>query len=219
MRRVILSALFLLGCAHTRPEELTADEHRAEADRHAARAKEEESQFREGQSVRFPSRTPFSEPGGEWVAYNPTEHHLDRADRELRSAAQHLAAANRLETFEDAACKQIPRAERAACPLLASWVTQVQETREGLRLVLKGNVDGEDVNRRLNCHLAYAYASGFDRPSCPLFVKGMKIRLAKEGLLEMTAEDPEVARKLRAEARRLFTGATAPVSQREEMPR
>lgn len=216
MNRAPLFAALLFGCAHSTPEEMTAAEHRAEALRHAERSKQEEAMYQPGADVRYPSRTPFSEPGGDWVAYNPAEHHLDRADRELRAAAAHAAAATKLEAFEDEACRAIPPAARAACPLLASWVTQVQETGDGLRLVLKGSVDGEATTRQLNCHLAYAYASGFDRPSCPLFVKGMEIRLAQPGVIEMTARDRGVVQKLKAEARRIFVGPgdAAPVSRR-----
>lgn len=213
MKRMFFAALLAVGCAHTQPEEMTVDQHRAEAQRHTAAAKQEEAQFQSGATMQMPSRTPFNEGSGDWVAYNPTEHHLDKADRELRAAAAHLASANRLETFEDAACAKIPKAERAACPLLASWVAQVQETRVGVNLVLKGTADGADIDRRLNCHLAYAHATGFDRPSCPLFVKGMTIRLAQAGVIELAGKDPDVARAIQAEARKLFTGA-APVSVR-----
>jgi hypothetical protein len=214
MKRTFAALLWLAGCAHTHPEEMTADEHRAEARAHSDKAKQEQAQYQDGRTVRFPSRTPFGEPG-DWAWYNPTEHHLNRADSELRKSAAHSAAAQALESFEDAACQQIPRAERAACPLLASWVSQIQETRTGLRLVLKGNVDSADVNRRLNCHLAYARASGFDRPSCPLFMKGMAIAVEQAGVLAVTGEDAEVARKLQVEARKIFTGeAAVPVSSR-----
>jgi hypothetical protein len=214
MNRILFSAVFLIGCAHTSPEEMTIEEHRAEAMRHEARARDEQSKYKAGDVVSFPARSPLNDPGAEWQSYNPTEHHLDAADREMRAAATHIASAARLESFEDSACKLIPRAERSACPLLASAVTQVQEMPEGVRLVLKASVDAEDTNRRLNCHLAYAYASGFDQPSCPLFVKGMTIRVAQPGVLELSGKAPDVARKIQTEARRLFTGAAAPVSSR-----
>jgi hypothetical protein len=215
MNRSLLATLvFAVGCAHTTPEEMTIEEHRAEASRHQLKANEEESKYVDGQMVRGPARTPFVEPGGDWQTYNPTQHHLDAADREMRQAASHLAAANQLESFENNSCKDIPPSARAACPLLASAVTQVQEMRSGVRLVLKPTVDAVDTNRRLNCHLAYAYASGFDRPSCPLFIKGMTIRLVEKDVLELSASDTAVARKIQTEARRIFTGAAAPVSSR-----
>jgi hypothetical protein len=214
MKRTTLAMLFLAGCAHTRAEELTVEEHQAEARAHTDKARQEEAQYQEGNTVRFPARSPFADPNGEWVSYNPTEQHLDRADRELRAAAAHSAAAKALASFEDKACAGIPGAERAACPLLASVVTQVQETRTGLRLVFKETADVADIHRRLSCHLAYAQATGFDRPSCPLFVKGMAITLESKGVLAFTAEQPAVARRIQEEARRVFTGATAPVSAR-----
>jgi hypothetical protein len=122
-----------------------------------------------------------------------------------------------LAAFEDEACKGIAPAERAACPLLASQVRQVQDTRSGVKLSLKDVSAMDDIYKRLSCHLAYATANGFDAPSCPLFVKGMVLKKLPGGVIEMTASTPEVVAQLHQQARRIFTGQTvreAPVSVR-----
>ena len=129
---------------------------------------------------------PERELGG--AASEPRAANLTVADSEMRRAAEHLAAAKDLERFEDQACAQIPPAERAACPLLASQVERVRETPTGIELVLKAHVDGRDTHRRLDCHLAFARASGFAKPSCPLFVQGMSIRLQGEKVIEMSCK-------------------------------
>jgi hypothetical protein len=172
VRTLFITLVFALSCSHTR-DELTASEHRSEAARLEENARKESAQYDPGQTVRFPGRDPYVQTPDDWTTtYNPTVEHLYTADRELRAAAEHLAAAKTLETFESAACQQIPAAERAACPLLASSVAQVRETPAGIDLVLKPTVDGDDTQRRLSCHLAYAGAKGFTQPSCPLFVRG-----------------------------------------------
>lgn len=219
MRPLLLAvfALWCSGCAHTRDDEMSAPEHRNEAAIHAARAGQQRGQFDPGE--RRAIARPHGDPTQEWNArvYNPSREHLDAADREMRSAAEHLAAARRLEAFENARCAEVPRAERAACPLLASSVTRVSETQFGIMLELKPEVDAVATQLRLDCHLAYATAQGFDRPSCPLFVKGMTIALVfgdGRHFIAMSSDDPKAAEQIREQARRIFLMPPA-VSQRE----
>lgn len=186
---------------------MTAAEHRNEAALHTAKAQTEREKF-DPVDRRVITRAQ-GDVAPEWNAriYNPTQEHLDLADRELRSASEHLRAARRLEAFEDARCADIPPLERSACPLLASSVTRVTETKAGILLELKPAVDAVDTHRRLDCHLAYAITVGFDRPSCPLFVKGMVISLVLETgkrSIAMTSDDPKVAEEIRVQARRIF---------------
>ena len=68
---------------------------------------------------------------------------------------------------------------------------------------------------RLRCHLAFAVASGFDRPSCPLFIKGTTLRQEGADGITFSGDSPEVARALRSEARRIFPASkTAAISPR-----
>lgn len=206
MNRALIATVAValqLSCAHD--ANLTADEHRAEADRHAREADRERAEAAGGHT-----RTPAIR-GQTGADYDPAEAHLSAADSEMRRAAAHLAAAKELERFEDQACAAIAPAERAACPLLASSVARVRETRVGVELVLKPSVDAADTNRRLNCHLAYARANGFAKPSCPLFVAGMAIRLLDGGVIEMSGPG-DVGVELQKQARRIFGAAPPTVS-------
>lgn len=210
-RTVTLTTLLSMSCAHTRPDEMTAEEHRSEAARHHQVAHQEESKYQPGLTTRHPGGALSTELPPDWMTpYNPTAEHLTAADAEMRRAASHLAAAKKLEEFEDAACREIPPASRAACPLLASSVSVVRNTPKGLVLVLKPHVDDTATHRQLNCHLAYAAANGFARPSCPLFVKGMALALKGNHEIEMTAENASVALELQIQARRIFLGEATP---------
>ncbi|MBL8951651.1 MAG: hypothetical protein JNK82_12795 [Myxococcaceae bacterium] len=196
--------------------ELTAQEHRIKADEHEARADAEARKFDPSQTREAVARSPFADvggslPDGTMKAYNPTSQHLQAADREMRAAANHDKAAAKLEAFEDAACEQIPSRMRASCPLLASQVSLVQNDKKGVLLTIKDGSDAKDIEQMLQCHLAFARANGFDRPTCPLFVKGMTIRMVAPKVLALEGNTPEIARQLQAQAHRIFTGPTAPI--------
>lgn len=212
-----LAVVAASSCSHTQ-EELTAPEHRAAAAEHRAAALEERERYDPSQEKRapLPPRTPFNDQvmlDPDATTYNPTEEHLHRADAQMKEAAAHLKAARKIESFEHQACKAIAPAQRASCPLLASQVALVNQLPNGLALVLKPGANGEDINQRLNCHLAYANANGFDRPSCPLFVKGMDIRLKGDSVLELTAEQPEAVQAMKRQARRIFVGEQPTISR------
>ena len=91
-------------------------------------------------------------------------------------------------------------------PLLASSVSNVKGTTRGFLMTLKPDVDAQQTYQRLACHLAYAVASGFDRPSCPLFLKGTSLsRVGADGI-SFVGDTEVVALDLRYSARRIFTG-------------
>lgn len=218
MNRFFIAALFLVSCTHA-DKNLTAPEHRELAEEHRVKAETERARFDPSQTnSRVVTRTPFGDgPDGLASAYNPTADHLAAADREMREAAKHTKMAAKLEEKEAVVCAQISEAERSSCPLLASQVALVENYDKGVLLTLKKSADGEKVNNSLNCHLAYARASGFDAPSCPLFVKGMTISMKKPGVIDLQGESPEVTQQLQAQARRIFFGkevSTQPVSAR-----
>ena len=163
-----------------------------------------------------PSPPPTFDDTGDWSwSYNPTTHHLAQADDEMRQAAAHLSAAKELERFEDKACAGVSIAQRSSCPLFASWVTSVDENKKGLVLHLKPGISTESTAKVLNCHLAYAYAQGFDRPSCPLFVKGLTISAKAPDKIEFIGQTPQAVRALNQQARKVFLSTQlAPTSQR-----
>lgn len=207
-RRTLLVALIACigsNCAHTRPEQMTAAEHREEATRHEAEAAQEQAQFDPAQThEHLAPRTPLAEPGVGLVLYNPTAGHLAEADRQMRAAFEHLKSARQLEKFEDVACTGISVAERTSCPLLAPQLESVEEIAQGLALHLKPTAPAKTLAIQMGCHLAYANANGFDRAPCPLYVRGIRISLKGTRTIELRSLDPTVAREVRLEARRMF---------------
>ena len=181
---------------------------------HEARAEAERNQFDPTLSRGPIQRTPFTNlPDSVAAEYNPTAGHLTAADREMRRAAEHSKEAAKLEAFEDVACSSLPKEQRASCPLLASQVKLVQNDNKGVRLTIKETADAAQIEKRLQCHLAYAKSLGFDRPTCPLFVKGMSIAMAGPKVIALHGDSPEVAKALQEQARRIFVGeASVPVS-------
>jgi hypothetical protein len=217
MRTLLPTLLVFIftACAHSRTDGLTVAENKTEAAIHEARAENQIEQYdptRIQTDLRPGPLDPNSLQLNEFT-YNPTESHQTAADAELREAGEHLRAAKKLETFEDAACRDLPAGERSSCPLLGSSVRQIRQTTQGFQLTMKASVDVADVNRRLNCHLAYARATGFDRPSCPLFVKGTTIKRIGASVIDFSGDTRAIAADLQGQARRIFApGEPRPVS-------
>ena len=207
MNRLIIAVFVVTACQHANDKNLTASEHRELASAHTAKAEAEREQFDPSQTRATISRSPFTDlPDSVINQYNPTAEHLNAADREMARAAQHSKQAAKLEAFEDTTCQALPAEQRAACPLLASQVALVQNDRRGVRLTIKPTADAAAIEKRLQCHLAYAKTVGFERPSCPLFVKGMTVQLIAPRVLALYGDTPEVAQALQAQAHRIFVG-------------
>jgi hypothetical protein len=194
---------------------MSAGEHRQEAAMHQSAAEREREKFDPTATAVVPSPPPSFNDQGDWsTSYNPTSRHLAEADDQMRVAAAHLRAAKELERFEDKACAGVSIEQRTSCPLLASWVMTVDERKTGLVLHLKPGISSESTARVLNCHLSYAYAKGFDRPSCPLFVKGLTITAKDANQVEFRGETPEAVNAMQQQARRVFMPAERPAAQR-----
>ncbi len=205
--RSFLFILVVAGCSHTQTEGLTAAENRNEASIHEARAASARTQVDPAEART--QRRPWGAGHDDQVTFgyfNLTEEHQQTADRELRAAADHLRAAKSLESFEDDACRGLPAAERASCPLLGSSVVTVQQTSMGFELLLKPQVDVTETFHRLSCHLAFARAMGFEQPSCPLFVQGTTLQRVGDHAIAFAGSSTEVAASLQAQARRVFGG-------------
>lgn len=215
MRAPILLLGLLVSCTHVRTEGKTAEEHRNEAAIHLETAQKEKQQYDPSKTMRpaprGPGSTLFVQTDVPFEPYNPSDEHMQAADGELAEAAAHLAAAKKLEAFEDKACTGLSEGERSACPLFASSVRRVEWVKDGFKITFKKPGDAAPTFARLNCHLAYAVATGFDRPSCPLFIKGTTVRKDEGDSVVFAGASPEVASALRTEARRLWPPAvTAP---------
>jgi hypothetical protein len=56
----------------------------------------------------------------------------------------------------------------------------------------------------MQCHLAYARVHGFERVTCPLYLRGVQIEGQPDHVIELSAESQAEAEQLRAQARGLF---------------
>lgn len=205
---VVILGVMASSCSHMKAENQTVDEHRNEAEIHLAKARQEQAQADPSQPMRAAPRAPgsviFGQADSPFEPYLPADEHMQAADRELAEANAHLVAAKSLEKFEDQACEGVSAGERASCPLFASAVRRVDWVKDGFKLTFKQSAEAATTFPRLRCHLAYAVASGFEQPSCPLFLKGTTLRQEGADGIIFASESLEVAVALRAQARRIF---------------
>lgn len=202
-----------LSCSHTRPEEMSAEAHRAEAAKHAKNARQEESKVNPNQPPPPPPPSGTIGNGpiplGELWAYDPNAYHKYNAELEREHAQEHLRAAQALEGFEAKACEGIPKEQRAACPLLTPFVSAVQETQRGVIFHLKSADETGPLMKRMKCHWAFAQARAFDQKiACPLYERNVEIHAGKDpATIAVEGKTPAAAAHVRADLRQLFTGA------------
>jgi hypothetical protein len=194
----MLTGFLLVSCSHVRADAETVAEHRNDAAIHTAKARaaDSESSPMRRPAPRLPGSSMFGQEQVGLEAYNPTDAKAEEADREFAAANAHLAAARKLLAFEAQACRGLSEAERSACPLLAGSVERVEPNAKGFVLAFKPAADLEGTYRRLRCHLAYAEATGFDAPSCPLFMRGLNLSKASRGLI-FAGDDEQTSAALR----------------------
>lgn len=207
--------LLLASCVGIRAKDETVAEHRNDAAIHQQRARNERAQFDPSDVQRSAPRAPGQDPLSTMppeTSYNPSASHLAQADLEVLEANQHLVAARTLIAFEHQACQGMTESERSSCPLFASTVSLIDVSTKGFTLTFQTQVDVGQTYRRLSCHLAHAVATGFDRPSCPLFVKGTTMERVGDRGIAFIGDSEAVAIRLRGQARKLFLGldSTAP---------
>jgi hypothetical protein len=202
-----LGIIALGSCAGSteavKPDEMSAANHHQEAQREAAKAREEARLYRPGVTLPVPSADPFGPHDLTVVpVYNPSEAHLQQAEQHREHARQHERAAQFLERFEETECRAFPPSSRAACPLLGP-VVRIDDIPDGVRVTFKEGVDVDDVIAHMRCHFAYARARGFEvAAGCPLYVRGIDIRRALDPMaVEIVSADKKVAAEVRARSR------------------
>jgi hypothetical protein len=123
-------------------------------------------------------------------SYNPSLNHLDSAEQLESHAADHLAAAQALETFEKAECKAFPPETRATSPLIGQ-VESAEEVFGGVSLNFKEGVDVNAAIAHMRCHAAFARTRGrIGMESCPLYIPGITIsRGGNSNVVELTIGD------------------------------
>lgn len=207
MRKATCCFLFVVsGCGEprVRPDEMSAEAHRTEAVREEQRSASERARYSPAaeQVTVEPDHSRDDTVVDHGQVYNPTQRYLSAAGRDDKHARQHLAAAAKLESFEQAECAAFAPAVRVACPANGP-ITRVEDTREGVRLYFAHSVDLISIAAHMRCHLAFARAEGFDQSAdCPLYLKGVSILVnEKQYTVELNADTPAARDELRRRAR------------------
>jgi hypothetical protein len=202
-----IGLLFGVACAarepNVKPTDMSASDHRAEAQHQKDLAQQDDSQYRPSASRVVGLAPPGDATGVAFPVeiYNPTDSYLQKADEHRAHAKEHERAAAALEKFEDGQCKAFPERTRAACPLLGP-VTKIDDVDRGVRVSFAPGTRVDAVVAHMRCHYAYAKAHGFDaRVSCPLYMPGIEISPAGGTAVEIKVRKRDQVDELRARAR------------------
>ena len=189
-----LAAALALSCAQA---PLSADAHRERAEVETARAAEHAARYDEDAVA---VRVQPSVDGDESVEiFNPT--HFEKVGAEVHGARarRHEAAALALEQSEVLACKGVPPAARAACPLLLT--VTVDDVFGGVRVTFDDESAAGRAADVVRCQQAFALTRGFaDLPACALYGRGLQVH-QKGSVLELTARDAGDVARLRDNVR------------------
>lgn len=205
-----LLLLPLLGCAtdEVKPDDMSAQGHRAEADRERAAALE---QNRIERSSSTPGREadPLTRrgdvPGVDdlfWGSstYDPGVSSAKTPSAHSKRAQQHESAARELEKFEEAECQSFPHETRTACPLLGT-VASTEDIPSGIRLHIAKGQPIDAVTAHVKCHFAFGRTRGYEgMDACPLYIKGVRV-VSGADAIDLVSDDATRVDELRARAR------------------
>jgi len=182
------------------PDEMSADQHREEAERERRKAGDQRKQYRPSaeRTVVMPDKAGviFDHP-----VYNRTDVHLAHAATMEKHARQHEAAAKYLQKFEEGECVQFAPAIRASCPLLGP-VIRIDNIPGGVRVWLAPGVSPDAVVAHMRCHYAYARTRAFENTTCALYVRGIEIRRGHDpATIEIVSPAPAGEQEIRARSR------------------
>lgn len=204
---IALSTIVLgLGCGDSnqgvRPDSMSAEAHRKEAQKDRATAKTELEDANRPYPPPFVFTTTGPDDQTAEQIHRVRDEKLDLAHQLREHARQHEDAAKYLEKFEEGECRQVPISARAACPLLGP-VLRIANIPAGVSVTFAGGTHVDAVLAHMRCHFAFAQAHGFGvASSCPLYMKGIDIRPASSPLtIEIVASDPKTAREIQARSR------------------
>lgn len=202
----LLIVVFVAGCASqapgTRPDAMSASEHRAHARAHESAAEQHQAQYDPDAEVRQSGSPTTSEFEYDIKTYNPTASHRYKAEDEREIAREHRTAARTLESYTAAECAEFPPATRPVCPLL-TVVTREDDVPHGARLVLADGVPPKAVLDHMRCHHAFARENGYSgMPACPLYLEKVQMSLAPdEKSILITSDDAATVKEIRRRAR------------------
>ena len=211
LRVLALGALAVMAaCAHEiRPTDMTAEQHRATADKERRQAEQEAK----GDWADSPGASPLDVGHKPELYINPdaTETVTDARASHVRAlelhAREHEEAAAELEKFEDEQCKSVSTTERRTCPLLGP-IAQARDIDGGVELRLGGGAEADSVLLLMRCHYAYARAHGFaGGKDCALYVPGVELRGTSDPhVIDIVGKDAKATAEIR---RRVHAGALA----------
>ena len=193
------------GSTAVRPDEMSAEAHRREAQKVARAAQAERQEANAARGMPSVVSAPSSDPMGSFNLPDPEQvrtQHLSRARELSEHGRQHEAAAAYLERFEAAECEAIPPAARAACPFLGP-VVEIVDVPGGVEVRFAKGARVDAILAQMQCHFAYARARAFKEvASCPLYIRGIEIRAGATPLaIDVVSSDARVAREVRARSR------------------
>jgi hypothetical protein len=190
--RMSVLVMLLYACASNqpRPDDQSAEAHRAEAARERSEADAHRGSYDPAQQKDVTGHS--RGPGGDvaFASYNPTDWHLRESDKLSAHARAHEAAAAQLEKFEAEECREFLPKVRAACPV-AGPIAKIEDIATGVRFVLSDGAPTDAVLAHMRCHFAWARTRGFEKlPGCPIYIKGIAIKASSDGRsIEVTAGD------------------------------
>jgi hypothetical protein len=210
MRHALHTGLFVTlvaaSCASqapgTQPVDMSAAEHRTQAQQHDAEGAKHEEQYQPAaRATRRRSARLQNADVGE-SDYNPTRVHLGDAKDHREVAEAHRKAARALEAYTKAECGKFPPKTRAACPIL-SVVTEQQDLPNGAKLVMADGVAAKVVLEHMRCHHAFSGEEGYKGMSgCPLYLKSIVIGLGGDGKsVTVTSDDAETVKEIQKRAK------------------
>jgi hypothetical protein len=112
-------------------------------------------------------------------------------------AAEHRAMTPEMRRFQDGACRHVPPALRADCPLLGN-VVAADDNDDSVILRLSLHEHPHEVLERARCHIAFAIAHEHrGMRKCPLYLHGVTVRpLEQERAIELSVADPALLDEL-----------------------
>ncbi len=231
-----LTLLALLACArtpHTKPVDMSAADHNAEAASHESAARVQLSQYNPDASVenkhcgRGGTTHLFAiDTGSCWTSLaNPTDAHLEKSKRFHKMAADHRKASRALVDAETKACSGVSEWDQEMSPfshdddiasvepLMSNTGTSTPKNPVTVGAVVTfkpvRGLTSEGLQRLVDCHLARNLAAGFEMPEmdfCPLALKGVQASVGKTNAgvaVAIESKDPKISKEIWRRAQNL----------------
>lgn len=187
----------------TKPDDMSVDEHREEAEKHQKMSSEHQAKY-DPNSVHVRQDAPGAAFSDAYTleVYNPTKHHSQSAKKHGRHAEQHREAAQDLLAYEEQYCAKFPEETRTECPLMGR-IESIEEIEGGVRITFHEATPIQATVDHMRCHFAFARTEGYQgMQTCPLYLEGVSVEPQDDGRsVELTTDKPEDVGSLRKRTR------------------